>query len=136
MIQSEDKSVVIIPQKSVIDAPRVLGCHVAANGEWDREIGRWKTEAARFAAKVKKAKFSRVSGCRIYSSLWTSKLRYIASVVCFSRDVSDDINGKVVESCLSAAGYNKNFPRHVVFGPLKFGGMGWETCASLQITEK
>lgn len=134
--QTEDDLEVTIVHKSVQDAPRVLGCHVAADGSWRRELGRWKAEAARFAERVKKAKFSRSCGSRVYSSLWTSKLRYVASVVCFTKKESEDINRKVVERCLPASGYNRNFPRRVVFGPVKYGGMAWETCASLQITEK
>ena len=136
IIQTEDGTEVRIPQKSVHEAPRVLGCHVAADGSWTREVGRWRAEAARFAEKVKKANFSRSCGSKVYASLWIAKLRYVASVICFKRKESDDINKKVVERCIAAAGYNRNFPRRVVFGPLKYGGMEWETCASLQITEK
>ena len=134
--QSEDSRVITIPKKDVTDAPRVLGCHVAADGSWKREYGIWKTKAAMFAKKVKNAKFSRACGGRVYPSLWLSKIRYIAPVVCFSEDQSENINRKVVTQCLPASGYNRNFPRKVVYGPTKFGGMGWESCLSVMIVEK
>ena len=89
-----------------------------------------------FAKKVKNAKFSRACGGRVYPSLWLSKIRYIAPVVCFSEDQSENINRKVVTQCLPASGYNRNFPRKVVYGPTKFGGMGWESCLSVMIVEK
>ena len=136
IIQTEDNREVIIIRKDVKDAPRVLGCYVAADGSWSKEFGRWRTEAARFAKKVKDAKFSRSCGDKVYKSIWLAKLRYIASVVCFSKSQSETINKKVVTSCLSAAGYNRRFPRKVVYGPIRFGGMGWETCHSLQVLEK
>ena len=127
---------VTIPKKDVSDAPRVLGCHVAADGNWTREFGKWKAEAAMFAMKVKNAKFSRSCGGRVYSCLWMSKLRYIATVVCFTQAESEKINRKVVTQFLPASGFNRNFPRKVVFGPVRFGGMAWESCLSVQIMEK
>ena len=42
--QSEDSSRVLIPLKEVSDAPKVLGCYVAGDGTWDRELGRWMSE--------------------------------------------------------------------------------------------
>ena len=134
--QTEDSREITIPMKDVKEAPRVLGCHVAADGNWMREFGKWKTEAAMFAKKVKNARFSRSCGGRVYSSLWMSKLRYIASVVCFTQEQSIIINRKVVTQCLPASGFNRNFPRQVVHGPKRYGGMAWESCQSVQIVEK
>ena len=109
---------------------------MAADGNWTREFGKWKAEAAMFARKVKNARFSRSCGGRVYSCLWMSKLRYIATVVCFTQAQSEKINRKVVTQCLPASGFNRNFPRKVVFGPVRFGGMAWESCLSVQIMEK
>jgi len=38
--QTEGDKEITIPRKSVIEAPKILGCHVAANGNWEREAGR------------------------------------------------------------------------------------------------
>ena len=38
--------------------------------------------------------------------------------------------------CLPSAGYNRHFPREVVYGPISLGGLEWERCESLQILEK
>ena len=134
--QTEEDSDVIIRRTTVGDAPRILGCHISANGRWDFEIGRWKAEGARFAAKIKRAKLRRASGEKIYSSLWLSKLRYISPVVGFTKKQSSDINNPVLRQCLPVSGYNRNFPRQVVHGPAKFGGMEWETLWSIQVLEK
>ena len=134
--QSEDGSEIKIPIKSGHEAPKVLGCYVAADGTWDREFGRWSTEAASFASRIKQAKLSRVCGSKLYSALWIPKLRYVAPVVCFSRKQCTAIDRKVVRQCLGATGVNRNFPRAVVFGPKKYGGMEWESMASLLVYEK
>ena len=127
---------VTIPRKSVEASPRVLGCHVAVDGTWKGEFGRWRAEAARFAMKVRKANFTRTCGSKIYPTIWLAKLRYISTVVCFTPKESDKINNQVVCCCLPAAGYNRHFPREVVYGPTKYGGLQWESLRSLQIVEK
>ena len=134
--QTEDGSTITIPRKDVSDAPRVLGVHIAVDGNWSKEVGKWRTEAAVFAKKVKNARFSKACGNRVYPSIWMAKLRYISQVVCFTREEADEINRKVVYQCVCASGYNRNFPRHVVHGPQKYGGMQWETIVTVQIIEK
>ena len=134
--QSEAKSSVVIARKSVTDAPRVLGCHVAVDGKWKKEVGRWKLEAVRFGNKVKDAGFTKTCGKKLYPTIWLPKLRYVAPAICFTKAESDDIDKPVVRHCLSAAGYSQRMPRRVVFGPKSKGGMQWETCYSLQVYEK
>ena len=119
-----EREKVTIERKSVQDAPKVLGCHVAADGNWSKEFGKWKTEARRFAQKVKQAHFSRTCGSRVYPSIWIARLRYISTAVCFTKKQSTQIDSPVVSECLRAAGFNKNFPRRVVMGPEHLGGMG------------
>ena len=53
--QSKAKSSVVTTRKSVADAPRLLGYHVDVNGQWGKELGRWKLKAIRFGNKVKNA---------------------------------------------------------------------------------
>ena len=60
---------VTIPRKSVEASPRVLGCHVAVDGTWKGEFGRWRAEAARFTMKVRKANFTRTCGSKIYPTI-------------------------------------------------------------------
>ena len=134
--QTETNNDVTIPRKTVKEAPKVLGCHVAADGSWAKEVGKWTMEGIKFAKKVNDANFTRTCGSKVYPSLWISRLRYIAQVVCFTQEQSHQVNVKVVKACLPAAGYNRNFPRKVVYGPQLYGGMEWETCRSLQILEK
>ena len=90
--QTDDGKEIMIPKKDISDAPRVLGVHIAVDGNWLREVGKWKIEAAVFAKKVKDTKFSRSCGSRVYQSLWMAKLRYISQVVCFIKEEADDIN--------------------------------------------
>ena len=134
--QSEAKETVVIDRKSTNDAPKVLGCHVAVDGTWKKEVGIWKLEATRFGTKVKNAGFNRTCGSKLYPTIWLPKLRYISPAVCFTKTQSDDIDRPVVRHCLSATGFSQRFPRVVVFGPTLLGGLQWETCYSTQTYEK
>ena len=136
LVQSQGGGSHIIPRKSVNDAPRVLGCHVAGNGSWKTEVGKWISEGARFARLVKRSKFNRVCGSKVYNTIWLPKLRYISPVVGFTESDSSKINNRVVFRCLQASGYNCRFAREIVHGPIQYGGMAWENCHSLQILEK
>ena len=133
---SHKQEEVIITRKSAQDAPKVLGCHVAANGSWAHELGKWKSSSSRFAQRVKKARFSRTCGSKVYNTIWVAKLRYISPVVCFTEKESKQIDSPVVAQCLRASGFNQNFPRAIVFGPKEYGGMQWESCHSMQVVEK
>ena len=134
--QTEQNEVVTIPRRSVDDAPRLLGCYISMNGSWTAEYGRWRAEGARFAQKVKTARFKRIHGDKVYTTMWLSRLRYISPVVCFTEREAVKINNQVIFQCLPACGFNRHFPRAVVHGPARYGGMQWETCWSLQVSEK
>ena len=134
--QSEAKENVVINRKSTNDAPRVLGCHVAVDGTWKREVGLWKLEAIRFGNKVKNAGFNRTCGSKIYPTIWLPKLSYISPAVCLTKTQSEDIDKPVVRHCLSLIWFSQRLPRVVVYGPKLLGGLQWEICYSIQTYEK
>ena len=121
--QSEAISSVVITCKYVVDAPRVLGCHVAVNGHWKKEVGLWKLEAIKLGSKVKNAGFNRICGSKLYPTIWLPKLRYVAPAICFTKLESEEIDRPVVRRCLSSAGYSQRFLRKVLFGPFSKGGI-------------
>jgi len=134
--QSESNEVVTIERKNPSDAPKVLGCMIQADGKWITEQRRWERTALDFAIKVKKGRFDRMCGSKLYPVYWMSKFRYLASIVCFDKKYCDEVEKKVVAACLSATGFNMRFPRAVVFGSLAYGGMGWESFYNVMIYEK
>ena len=86
--------------------------------------------------KAKNGKFDKICGSKLYPVYWMSKFRYIASIVCFDKKICDDVEKKVVSTCLSATGFNMRFPRAVVFGSKAYGGMGWDSLFNTMIYEK
>ena len=88
--QSESKETVNIERKKS-DAPKVLGCMIQADGNWTTEQRRWERTALDFAIKVKKVRFDRLCGSKLYPVYWMSKFRYLASIVCFDKIYCDDV---------------------------------------------
>ena len=80
LIQSESGDKIVITRKDVTNAPKRLGVRVSADGNWKKEKMRWTRNAVVFAEKVRRAKFSRVCGWKVFSSIWCAKVRFVAGV--------------------------------------------------------
>ena len=136
LTQSESGDKVTITRESTDEAPKVLGCHIAANGSWECEHDRWKKQSAEFSNKIKAARFDRTCGAKLYPVFWLSKYRYVAPIICLTNQQCNKLEKPIVAKCLSAAGYNCRMPREVVFASHVYGGMDWESIYCLQTYEK
>ena len=97
---------------------------------------RWTRNAVVFAEKVRRAKFSRVCGWKVFSSIWCAKVRFVAGVIGLGKSELDELQRPVVRECLSSSGFNRRFPRKVVFGPALYGGMEWDDAHTLKCVEQ
>ena len=57
-------------------------------------------------------------------------------MVSFTKQELAQIQKKIIGKCLSAAGYSSKMPRAVVFGPLKYGGMQWQSPYGIMVYEQ
>ena len=85
IIKSEQKERVVIRRMSTTGAPKALGCHVAADGNWPKELGLWTAESVRFSNKVKKAQFHRSCGAMVYPMTRIPKIRFVAPLIGLKR---------------------------------------------------
>ena len=91
LTQSETQDNVIIPRKDVHNAPERLGVQVAADGSWSKEYSRWTRTAVEFSQKVRKEKFSRVCGWKVFSEIWCAKIRFVAGVFGLDKAQLDEL---------------------------------------------
>ena len=134
--QSGTGNQVQISRKEVNEAPKVLGCHMSADGKWTEEFARWRLASHDFGHKVRKAKFDRISGAKIHPIMWIPKFRYIAPIVGFNKDQCDEIDKPIMRQCLPAMGLNRNFPRFVIFGSHQYSGLHLESAYTVKTYEK
>ena len=134
--ESESKELITIPKMLGKDTVKRLGVGSSCNGKWNREVEQWLQFSREFSTKVQNAHFNRTAGYLAYKSVWIARSRYSASVIGYSTTQLREIQRSITGSCLSAAGYSNKFPRAVVFGPAKYGGMDWDNTLVLSLFEK
>ena len=78
LIQSQTKENITVDRKEASEAPKVLGCHMSADGDWKTEYVRWRTTSKDFSTKVNRARFDRICGSKIYPIMWVPKFKCIA----------------------------------------------------------
>ena len=133
--EGRGKKSVLIRRLEVNEAEKVLGVRITIAGDWKTEMASWVGKGITFASHIKKAKFPRKCGIRIYPFLWVPKFRYSAGIIGFTKNQCLQIQRPVIRECLAASGLCRQFPRKICFGPKKYGGMGWESLRAIQTHE-
>ncbi len=77
-----------------------------------------------------------MAGQLAYHSIWMAKFRYSAPAIGFTKLQLKKIQQSIISPCLSQAGYCNKIPRAVVYGPVIYGGMGWENIYVTSLVEK
>ena len=136
LFESESRSEVLIPKLSGKTAVKRLGVWTNCEATWSTEYKNWMEFSKNFGKKIKYAKLGRIAGYHAYHAMWMAKFRYSAPVIGFTIKQIQQIKQKIVGPCLSAAGVCSKMPRAVVFGPSKYGGLGWDNPITITIFEK
>ena len=133
---SESGHRITIPKISPAAAEKRLGIRYSLDGRWTQEYKHWKAFTAAYAQKVQKARLDRLGGYHSYATLWCARFRYSAPIVSFTIGQIEKIQKHVVGSSLAAAGYSSKMPRAVVFGPMEWGGMNWDSAYVISVYEQ
>lgn len=78
-----------------------------------------------FAYKRCGARLNRIQAMLAYGSIYIPSMVYSLSATNLDKKTLEEIQSKATDTCLSAAGYEKTFPKAVVYGNRKFGGLGY-----------
>ena len=124
-LQEYDKpNITLIASKSPTEAHKTLGVWKTMDGNV-REHTKVLTNRSKNLANI-----VATSGLYPYQAdialrmIYTPAMCYSLPSLSISEKALDKIQYKALESFVPALGYNKGFPRAVVFGPQEFGGMG------------
>ena len=107
-------------RNSVQDAERLLGDRLALDGDDEAEFSFRSSQANALAGKVASSPFPRYDAELIYREWWISSIGYCLTITQFTAKQCDKIQQPEYNSILPKMGFNKHFPRAVIFGPLKF----------------
>jgi ribonuclease HI len=125
IINSATKSRQIILEKSTSESHRTLGVRLAPNGKWHDEIKYLQEKADKIAHRILKANCTRNDASILERCVYRPSLTYSLEVTNLSQKDCDKIQSKAISHILAKAGYNRNMPRSVVFGPSSLGGIGF-----------
>jgi len=113
----------IYPMKDATTCERYLGVRVGLTGNMQEEYEYRMKQSTDFAEIVRKLS-SRKEAVVAYRSYYRPKFDYPLPVTTMSKTQLDAIERPSINALISAMGYNRHFPRAIVFGPVKYGGLG------------
>ena len=103
---------------------RYLGIHCCPAGDNQLEVSIRTTQAAEFSSLLLTSNLSRSDIKTIYTTMWRAKTRFYLPHSSFTQNQCHDIQKPVISVIIQKLGFNKHFPRHVVFGHKHLGGLG------------
>jgi len=119
------------PMKPPTTCERYLGVRVGISGAMDDEYTYRLTHSREFASEVYKLT-SREEATLVYRGYYLSKFGYPLPVTTFTTAQLKRIESPSIQAILVKLGYNRHFPRCVVFGPIEWGGLGLQSLRSIQ----
>jgi hypothetical protein len=81
-------------------------------------------KAKKFKHQILQGTTGRYETIRAYKSIYKGRIAYSLGVTAIQRKQLDKIQNIVNPVILSQLGYNKNMLKAVLFGPIRFGGIG------------
>ena len=109
----------ILPTK----AERYLGIRIAVDGNMNEEFEQRMIDAKGYATLITHSNLTRQEAWISYKVIWTPKINYCLPHTTFSYQQCKRIQSQVLQATLPKIGLNRNFPRAVVFGPCRYGGI-------------
>jgi len=136
LTESESGQKINIPRVTPASAEKRLGIQYSLNGKWTNEFSQWKQYTMEYVEKLKISRLDRIGGAYAYTAIWCAKFRFCAPVISFTNSQLTTIQRLIIGTSLSLAGYNSKMPRDVVFGPMLYGGMQWESPLGISLYEQ
>ena len=114
-----------LQRNEVHSAERQLGVRLAMDGNDREEYVHRLEQSKTLAGKVQTSPFNRTDAEIIYRERWLASVGYCLPVTQFSNRQSKAIQTPFFNAILPKMGFNRHFPRSVIFGPSKFQGKKW-----------
>jgi hypothetical protein len=116
----------ILRQKEVQDSHKTLGTYKCLVGKEQDHVGFLTEKSNRMASQLDNCQLNRRQALRAYTSCYIPALLYSLTAVSLSRTKIDNIQQKATTAFLRKCGFDMHFPRAVVYGSIKFGGLGFQ----------
>ena len=115
----------MVPRLHPHDACETLGVFISPDGTWKAQKEKMANTLQLFSSQLRTSGLSKADiKCALDCMLW-KKLEYSYQASGLSESDWDDILKPVIPNILNACGTNRHFPRKLVYGPIKYQGLGF-----------
>jgi hypothetical protein len=112
-----------LTQKDVRESHKTLGVHKTLIGDNKVHYAELKKKCEDMARKVKNSNITRQQARRAYSSNCLSAVLYSLTSVDLTQKQLETLQKIIIGPFIQKCGYERCFPRDVVYGPMKLGGL-------------
>ena len=113
-----------ICHKDCHQAHRTLGQYKTPTGDQQAQHKHMETKSQNWLAAIREASLTRREALTAYESIWLPSLSYGLGTTNLSFDELNHLQKPIINHLLPILGYNRHFPRAVVYGSRHFGGLG------------
>lgn len=119
----DTKAEVILDHKCVTEVHRTLGAFKTIAGDESEQYKVLLTKSNQLAVRTSQGQLTRLQARRAYSSIYVPSMSYSLVTTNLAPKLLAAIQSKAMLSFLPAMGFERTFPRAVVYGPRTFGGL-------------
>jgi hypothetical protein len=123
---------VSVPQLSVHDTYRTLGVHISPSGVTQQSFRVLLAKAHDYQAKIITSKLPREAALLSYNMYLLPKLGYPLPALTFSEIDCQRLQSPTLAAFLPKIQLNRHIARSIVFGSIRFGGLGIRSLYSIQ----
>ena len=102
---------------------RYLGIRLALDGNMSNEYTYRLEQAHHYKQQVQVSSFNRQEAWLSYHAVWLPRMRYSLPLTTFTSKQCRKLQKPSLDAFLPKLGLNRNMPRVVLHGPLKYGGL-------------
>ncbi len=121
-----------VPSKSVHDTYRTLGVHVSPSGNTQAAMGVLYDKAQDYQAKIMKSTLPKEAALLSYTMYLLPKLGYPLPTMTLSEDICHKLQSPTLMALLPKLHLNRHIARSIVFGSIRYGGLGLKSLYSVQ----
>ncbi len=118
---------------SVMQAHKTLGCWKSARRDQKKQETALRARSDNYARIIMSSAVSRRDNWTAYYAIYQTGTTFVLPTSYFAKKQLDRIEMKAVAATLTKGGYVSKFPRKVVFGPQRYGGLGMRMLWSEQL---
>ena len=124
-VKGDDGTQYQIRQQHFNKAEKYLGIHSSPSGSWDTQFLQSIKDAKQFGIAITASALNGHEVKIAYQEIWRAKIRCTLTNVWFSSRQCQELQSHVLHHVLPKMHMNRCFPRAILHGPPRLGGLGF-----------